>query len=279
MHGTGTALGDPIELAAASAVLLHSLPASHAPLGLGAAKSSVGHAETSSGLVGMASLLEQGLAGAAAALLHLRQLNPHVASVQQSARAAGCAAAVPPRQAVAAPRVGSPAACAGVSSFAFQGTNAHTILQAGAQPRASAASRARAWERHRHWCSPPPHALLGEAVAGAGRGSFTVLARLGGAGLAYLWDHRVAGCALFPGAGFFELASAAARTAGGAHALASCVLAQVSIAAPLELPDLSLAAATNTGGIRPSGVPVTCWFSAGSVPRKSVSAQGGLPCA
>ena len=49
MHGTGTALGDPIEVGAALAVLQNIASAIH----LSAAKSRVGHAEPASGAVGM----------------------------------------------------------------------------------------------------------------------------------------------------------------------------------------------------------------------------------
>ncbi len=51
MHGTGTPLGDPIEVGAAAAVLLQTQPASSsaAPLLLSASKSWMGHAEPASG--------------------------------------------------------------------------------------------------------------------------------------------------------------------------------------------------------------------------------------
>ena len=57
MHGTGTALGDPIEMNAALACLVPSSPPPRAapaaprllPLALSAAKSSAGHAEAAAG--------------------------------------------------------------------------------------------------------------------------------------------------------------------------------------------------------------------------------------
>ena len=54
MHGTGTALGDPIELGAAAAVLAGS-PSQHrrSPLGLSAAKSYLGHTEPAAGASSM----------------------------------------------------------------------------------------------------------------------------------------------------------------------------------------------------------------------------------
>ena len=58
-------------------------------------------------------------------------------------------------------------------------------------------------------------------------------AELSSPALAYLWDHQVSGKALFPGAAFFELAAAAAKTLLAAD---SAALAGVSIPAPLVLP-------------------------------------------
>ena len=239
MHGTGTALGDPIELAAASAVLAEEpLRSGMAPLSLGAAKSSAGHAEMSAGLVAVSALLEQSLGASSACLTQLRQLNPHVTGIQERVRAKGLSPAVAPRQSTAAPASG-PVRCMGVSAFAFQGTNAHAVLSAPAVSQQPRAGRARAWQQQRVWCCPAPHALLWEAGGGGSRaGCVRVVARLGGAGLAYLWDHRVSGRALFPGAGFFELASASARLAlAQAPGRPCAALASVSLDSPLALAD------------------------------------------
>ncbi len=54
MHGTGTPLGDPIEMGGVAAVLLPQDRPSDAPLLLTAHKSSAGHAEAAAGLVGLA---------------------------------------------------------------------------------------------------------------------------------------------------------------------------------------------------------------------------------
>lgn len=54
MHGTGTALGDPIEVNAALAALHGAKAAREQPLLLTAHKSSTGHAEPAAGMVGFA---------------------------------------------------------------------------------------------------------------------------------------------------------------------------------------------------------------------------------
>jgi acyl transferase domain-containing protein len=61
MHGTGTALGDPIEVGAATEVLPGPITARTAggPLHLSAAKSRFGHAEPAAGSIGMAQAIGQ----------------------------------------------------------------------------------------------------------------------------------------------------------------------------------------------------------------------------
>lgn len=54
MHGTGTPLGDPIEMGGVAAVLLAKDRLGDSPLLLAAHKSSAGHAEAAAGMVGLA---------------------------------------------------------------------------------------------------------------------------------------------------------------------------------------------------------------------------------
>lgn len=114
-HGTGTPLGDPIELNALGAV--HA-PARSRPLVIGSAKANVGHLEAAAGLVGVLK--------AALALEHRRfppvaglgDLNPAVDAARLNLDA--------PREA----RAWEGPLVAGVSSFGFGGTNTHVILEA-----------------------------------------------------------------------------------------------------------------------------------------------------
>jgi hypothetical protein len=153
MHGTGTALGDPIEvgaalqayyaadtagskLAASSSHTSSSAGASssHA-LYLLAAKATVGHAEPAAGLTGLIYAAQQAAAAAALPIQHLRRLNPYVVSAIDSAWPAGGAAggslvmsrtAMPLQSLAGAEQQGLLAL--GVSAFAFQGSNAHAIV-------------------------------------------------------------------------------------------------------------------------------------------------------
>ena len=89
----------------------------------------------------------------------------------------------------------------GVSSFAFQGTNAHVIAAAAsASDVAGMATRGRAatWHRERLWIVPPRHPLLQAAVVDTFAGIMRFEARISVDHQAYLLDHRVGGRGLLP---------------------------------------------------------------------------------
>lgn len=127
-HGTGTPLGDPIEVKALQAVLGAGRAADR-PCALGALKANIGHLEAAAGVAGVLK--------AALCLRHgeivghptLKQLNPLLAL-------AGGALFVPTRRTewLPGPRL------AGVSAFGFGGTNAHLILAAAPPPAAAPAA-------------------------------------------------------------------------------------------------------------------------------------------
>ncbi len=118
-HGTGTPLGDPIELGALAAV--HG-PERDRPLVVGSAKANVGHLEAAAGMVGVIKV----------ALALSRRRVPPVAGLGELSPAVDWEGAR-----LDAPRVARDwegPLLAGVSSFGFGGTNAHAILEA-APPR------------------------------------------------------------------------------------------------------------------------------------------------
>ena len=243
MHGTGTPLGDPIEVGAASAILVDGAgdPA-RPPMALMASKSWLGHAESGAGMVGVAHAAMASGASATLGVSHLRQLNTYVASTLSSSNGTWCL----PRQTFGLPASssfsGAGSNIIGVSSFAFQGTNAHALLE---KPllwaRPDRRPFASCWRKEYYWLAPLPHPM----IHSTGELSSTSIALdcwlSETPALAYLWDHRVANRVLFPGAGFLELAMAGLRLLlGSTDAAAS----SVSIPAPLRLPEFDTAEAS-----------------------------------
>lgn len=127
-HGTGTDLGDPIEVEALVDVLGDRSPEN--PCLLGAVKTNIGHLEGAAGIAGLIKAvlaLEHELVPPN---LHLRELSPHISF--------GEAPFVVPTEAF--PWASSERErVAGVSSFGWGGTNAHVVL-AEAPPAPSAAT-------------------------------------------------------------------------------------------------------------------------------------------
>lgn len=114
-HGTGTALGDAIELEALSQVFKDN-----EELILGAVKTNVGHLESAAGIVSLIKtvlVLENKLIPAN---LHLKQPNSNLDWQKLPFKLPQKAIAWKP---TAQPRI------AGISSFGFSGTNAHLIVQ------------------------------------------------------------------------------------------------------------------------------------------------------
>lgn len=121
-HGSGTRLGDDIELTALQDVF--GTRAADRPLHVGAVKTNIGHTHTAAGIAGLIKsvlVLEHGVVPAnqnmtepVDVLAHCPALRPAAGAVPLSAPADG----------------GTP--IAGVSSFGWSGTNAHVVLEAAA---------------------------------------------------------------------------------------------------------------------------------------------------
>ena len=135
-HGTGTALGDPIEAHALAAVLGPGRTADN-PLVIGSVKTNTGHLESAAGIAGLIKTILALRAERIPPHLHFRELNPHIrwGDLPVEIPAGGRA-----WQAGARKRI------AGVSAFGFSGTNAHVVVEEAPAPVA----RREAVERSRH---------------------------------------------------------------------------------------------------------------------------------
>jgi len=114
-HGTGTPLGDPIEVDAMAAVF-----AKEGDFFLGSVKTNVGHLEGSAGASGLCKLVLAAQHGTLPAHLHFQTENPHLSL---AASKATLPLSTTPWPQKGATRIG------GVSSFGFSGTNGHMVVE------------------------------------------------------------------------------------------------------------------------------------------------------
>lgn len=117
-HGTGTALGDPIEVEALSAVLGAGRDPGR-PLAIGSVKTNLGHLEAASGVAGFIKVVLAMQHGEIPPHLHLHSPTPHIPWDQLPV-------VVPTRRTA---WVADGMRRAGVSSFGFSGTNVHVVLE------------------------------------------------------------------------------------------------------------------------------------------------------
>ncbi len=152
-HGTGTALGDPIEIAALGQAFQTSQPRT-APCWIGSVKSNIGHTSTAAGAAGLIKTVLALTHQQIPASLHFEAANPEIdlraGPFAVNAEARAWPAGTGPRR-------------AGVSSFGIGGTNAHVVLEEAPPAPVVAAVRV-----------PPDHLL---AISAKDRAALVELAR------------------------------------------------------------------------------------------------------
>src|SRR5471032_1305268 len=118
-HGTGTAVGDPIEARALMEVASAGRPVDR-PLLIGSVKTNVGHLETASGMAGLFKIILSLKHRAVPASLHFKTPNPRIDFEGGALRVVDH---LTPLASGGEPLV------MGVNSFGFGGTNAHVVLR------------------------------------------------------------------------------------------------------------------------------------------------------
>ncbi|NCG19578.1 MAG: SDR family NAD(P)-dependent oxidoreductase, partial [Rhodobacterales bacterium] len=118
-HGTGTPLGDPIEVGSLKAVLGQDRPQDR-PLRMGSVKTNIGHLEAGAGIAGLLKVLLSLQHEQIPGHLHLEKLNP---ALPLSGWPVEIPTQLTPWPRSQTPRIG------GISSFGISGTNAHILIE------------------------------------------------------------------------------------------------------------------------------------------------------
>ncbi|MFE4108593.1 type I polyketide synthase [Almyronema epifaneia] len=131
-HGTGTALGDPIEIAALTQAFSAGGRPGNGFCAIGSVKTNVGHLDTAAGIAGLIKTVLALQHRQIPPSLHFQQPNPHIDFAQSpfyvNATLKDWLTQKQPRR-------------AGVSSFGIGGTNAHVVLEEAPAPAPSMPAR------------------------------------------------------------------------------------------------------------------------------------------
>ncbi|EGQ9933738.1 hybrid non-ribosomal peptide synthetase/type I polyketide synthase [Vibrio vulnificus] len=202
-HGTGTPLGDPIEIASLQNVLAKER---NTPLVVGSVKSNIGHLEGAAGIVGLIKTVEVLLHRRAPGLVHFKRLNPNISTHPMVLVGAETQLLKPHGELIA-----------GVSSFGFGGTNAHVVLSSYEQPVLNEAKPTVAFQRTAFPWRRLANPLLSRTIDGY------LGASLNGP-LAQLWkDHAIEGMSLVPAASHLTMMAGLELTHGGDHSSVVCI--------------------------------------------------------
>ncbi|MFZ5828642.1 MAG: SDR family NAD(P)-dependent oxidoreductase, partial [Planctomycetota bacterium] len=128
-HGTGTPLGDPIEVQALTELFARRTT-EQPPCYMGSVKANIGHSETAAGIAGLIKVVLMLRHGEIPRQAEFEELNPHI-SLDGSRL-------IVPREPIAWSGQEKPRR-AGVSSYGFGGTNAHVVVEeAPSRPKTAA---------------------------------------------------------------------------------------------------------------------------------------------
>lgn len=206
MHGTGTPLGDPIEIGAITTVLCSVRRIERNRLKLGAAKSRYGHAEPAAGGIGVLNASAMLMHKVGLPIVHLNKLNYHIQSIYDELLSHKNQVPISLRQSSGI--VGEFTLTAGVSSFAFQGTNAFlSMCSKDAVEYDLPSNTLFCWRRNHYWFGKCFSQLIDRHILipfHDRRITSFELSSVQKPRLAYLLDHVVKGRPLFPASAMIE---------------------------------------------------------------------------
>jgi 3-oxoacyl-(acyl-carrier-protein) synthase/acyl carrier protein len=265
MHSNGTALGDPIEVGALSAVALEgsqrgAAGGSSIPFLFSTVKGYTGHQESAAGAVGLMEAAQLVQLHAVAPALHLRNLNPHVhgsLAHHPVSIARGGPFAVPSKQQDGKLLIG-------VSSFGAQGTNAHALVSGSgaAVTLDSVTSTALPliWRSSRCWVAPRIQSLFTSAFIrrrtkkASGRGIVVFEVDLASARLAVFWQYGVSKRQCLPSSVLVSMAASApvmlnTEENNSQQQQVVGALLSTTLPAPLMLPILRRSGGPSSAGV------------------------------
>lgn len=208
-HGTGTRIGDPIEVGALASAFGKFGPPTGSKV-IASVKSNVGHAGAAAGVIGFIKTCLALKHRLIPASLHCRTLNPDLPLGK---------CFVVSQELQGFPQKETP--CAAVSSFGLGGTNAHAVLEAiGEAAETESRREPTSFRRDVFWHPQiektigvghgypffsSAHPVLGEAPWVNGQKLYPCKLNPRDDRVAFLWQHQVNGKIVFPGASFLEL--------------------------------------------------------------------------
>ena len=286
LHGTGTALGDPIEVGALGSVLEAPLGHKHrSPVAIDACKPRTGHAEAASGLISLLQASKNVTDLSSTPILHLRSLNPNVMQVggmSTMPASTGASSDSPlftmPRQLRPSEKISRQNSAHGISAFAYSGTNAHAVLRKPPLEHVTARSTPQQWSRGHLWAKPATHRILPLVKFEPISREIFLEGSIASPALSMLWDHTIQGQVLFPGAGYMEAAMAAASIALNESRVCSGglppALTSATIPKPLLIP--SSEASTSVAAFQCTLLCETSRVKFSSMPNNEVHLSGKL---
>eukprot|EP00951_Prasinocladus_malaysianus_P017343 scaffold136522_cov47-Prasinocladus_malaysianus.AAC.1 len=209
VHGTGTPLGDPIEIGALS----HAAECGERKwLAVGSVKSCYGHTEGAAGITGlwMAAVGLQKQAGPG--IMHLRTPNPHVTAAWKDWVSKNDLWPWAPRQCGAGAMAESRSIVGSTSSFGISGVNAHCCIRVVGEDHAASYSKEPSswWVVQRFWPIISSHGsgircVTVENMKSLASVGMTLECDLEGLKMRLARDHMVQGRVLLPGSAIYEI--------------------------------------------------------------------------